>query len=739
MKILLEAFIDSNWGDDLFITLFAKHYKQEEIYLMCQDRHKKELADRLMLDNVTAIGYDEAFCSEYDWDMYCLVGGDFYPDHASSYEARIQRARLVKSRGGIVCILGASLYKAYRSFVGIGEFFSTADLVTLRDSKSYLMTQDHMQGVYAVRTADMLFSLPRMEKKNETARRKMGISVRRKIHSVENGTYLPYLEQVTRLCREHLSKQPENSISFLCLSTGEYDDRRVAEDVMKRLDKKERERCCMISHTADVLKYIDMVDQCDFIVATRFHSLALALYLGKPFLPICYEAKLDNLLDELEYDGLRLEYGSGDVLENALSSVNTNRVNEQKFAEYLERGSQFFDCINRKELYWNREKALRARLNEGQDGELRELYTELLRDCRIQEEKSKQVIRMITQIQSAKSYKIGLFLRRAVMQCVRGREQKDFLKWCVWKALGKEKGARRLCEFDGLENVKSELRRSKSSMQAMWIDNEKEVFKKTEQVFIFASVPFFDVGGGQRSAQLARIFNAMGKTVHYIYGFHCSEKDAPDMGIPTSTHCFIDEINLKWFERRLHKGDLVIFEIPYLKFEPYLMCAGEKGAHTVYEHIDSWDTTLGCLFYEEGTFKRFLNNTELITVTARKLGEKIEEVSDRTYLYLPNAVNSLLFEPNKEYDCPKDLVRGKGKTLLYFGSLWGEWFDWERVNYVAKKCPDCEINLIGDYSGCMGRVRGALPNVHFLGVKKQVELPAYLKYTKLMERNGGYF
>ena len=59
--------------------------------------------------------------------------------------------------------------------------------------------------------------------------------------------------------------------------------------------------------------------------------------------------------------------------------------------------------------------------------------------------------------------------------------------------------------------------------------NSIKEFKKTEQVFIFASVPFFDVGGGQRSAQLARIFNAMGKTVHYIYGFHCSEKDAPDM------------------------------------------------------------------------------------------------------------------------------------------------------------------------------------------------------------------
>ena len=54
-----------------------------------------------------------------------------------------------------------------------------------------------------------------------------------------------------------------------------------------------------------------------------------------------------------------------------------------------------------------------------------------------------------------------------------------------------------------------------------------EIKKETKNVFIFATVPYFDVGGGQRSAQLAKIFNRMGFNVHYIYAFKSSEKNVP--------------------------------------------------------------------------------------------------------------------------------------------------------------------------------------------------------------------
>lgn len=339
------------------------------------------------------------------------------------------------------------------------------------------------------------------------------------------------------------------------------------------------------------------------------------------------------------------------------------------------------------------------------------------------------VIRSVCMIQSRKTYRLGLLVQRFVIQCLLTHEKKDFIRWFLRRMRRKDTSAKALREFDNLENVKSQLNRAVRMVDADGIGLAKGIHrKKTQQIILFAAVPFYDVGGGQRSAQIARAFHSLGYQVFYIYGFPCTEDHIPDMFIPANEHRMLDEIDEEWFNDIADSRTLVIFEIPYKKFETYLDLSKQAGCFTVYEHIDNWDTSLGCLFYEAEVFQRFLQKADLITVTAKKLGEKIKEYCSRPYLYLPNAVNIEVFEPLKHYDRPADLKKGR-KTLLYFGSLWGEWFEWDRIDYIAEKCPECEINLIGDYSGCMERVRKKKKNVHFLGLKKQTELPAYLKYT----------
>lgn len=335
--------------------------------------------------------------------------------------------------------------------------------------------------------------------------------------------------------------------------------------------------------------------------------------------------------------------------------------------------------------------------------------------------------------QKSRVYKLGLVLRRFGVQVIRERQRKDFIKWILNKLTGKHYTTRSLNEFDYLENAKRCITISKkTNVEPSWnkaLANKKE----TRSIIIFASVPYYDVGGGQRSAQMARTFENLGYQVHYIYGFECTEENVPNMYIPCITHKIIDDIDDAWFKNAIHVNTIVIFEIPYVKFEPYFQLSKKFGCFTVYEHIDNWDSSLGCLFYDKSIFRIFTANADLVTVTAKLLGEKVFDVSAREYLYLPNAVNTEIFESIKSYKQPKDLIlaKGAGKTLLYFGSLWGEWFDWEKVDYLSQNCKDCEINLIGDYSGISQRVKNAQKNVHFLGLKTQRDLPAYLQYSDI--------
>lgn len=347
-----------------------------------------------------------------------------------------------------------------------------------------------------------------------------------------------------------------------------------------------------------------------------------------------------------------------------------------------------------------------------------------------------QIKMAIALTQQSRSYKCSVALRRLTEQVFHGdrAQRRDFIRWGWSKLSHKKNNAKWLREFDPLEDAKSALGKINVPVEITRGGSVRSVedipcAKMGRQIFIFASVPYYDVGGGQRSAQMAKAYNEMGYRVYYIYGFESSESKKEEMPIPAARHVSIDQYSVEEMASVIQNDAVLIFEIPYVKFEPYLDYARARGIETIYEHIDNWDSSLGCLFYDEQVFKEFVKRVGAISVTARLLGEKIKEVWNRDYLYSANAVTSTLFEPSGTYQKPDDLVQGK-KTLLYFGSLWGEWFDWDKLLYVAKHC-DCEINLIGDYQPIQKMAKTMPKNIHFLGLKKQVELPAYLHYSDI--------
>lgn len=265
--------------------------------------------------------------------------------------------------------------------------------------------------------------------------------------------------------------------------------------------------------------------------------------------------------------------------------------------------------------------------------------------------------------------------------------------------------------------------------------NENIIYKKdNKNVYIFATVPYFDVGGGQRSSQLSKIFNKFGFSIYYIYAYECSESNIPLVSIPTTYHKFINNVNYEELEDTVKEDDLFIFEGPIKLFDKYLALAKIKKAKVIYENIDNWETSLGSMFFNRKTLEMMLKNADMIVATAKKLVSQTEGYikefcnEKKEVYYLPNAVDDEIFEPRKKYEKPEDLIIGE-KTLLYYGSLWGEWFDWDIIENVAKSNEKISVNLIGDASGIPQIVSKMPKNVHFLGIKKQIELPAYLKYS----------
>ena len=263
------------------------------------------------------------------------------------------------------------------------------------------------------------------------------------------------------------------------------------------------------------------------------------------------------------------------------------------------------------------------------------------------------------------------------------------------------------------------------------VGNVKDYDSSQKKVYMFACVPYFDVGGGQRSASLSKAFKKLGYNIVYLYALPTSESKIYKLDYPTVVHKYIKKYNIKEFEKTLNKDDLVIFEMPIDLYLPYLKIAKNK-CKTVYENIDNWEDNLGNRFFNKNVLKEFLE-CDVLTSTATLLKKQMEDnlkmnKMKKEVLYLPNAVNDELFNPKLDYEKPSDLISGD-KTLLYYGSLWLDCFDWEIIKNVAKSNENYSINLIGD-DKMLGNKKDNLPkNIHFLGLKKQTELPAYLKYS----------
>jgi polysaccharide pyruvyl transferase CsaB len=249
---------------------------------------------------------------------------------------------------------------------------------------------------------------------------------------------------------------------------------------------------------------------------------------------------------------------------------------------------------------------------------------------------------------------------------------------------------------------------------------------------VLSGVAIDDSGGGQRAAQIAREWLRRGHMVVFLYRF--PKNESVDLGIPTrhprllhwSTAEF-DWEGFRWEYGRLlaENPPLVLVEFPLREYVPLARALRRVGAKVVYERIDDWRTSLGGSWYSPAVDRRIVAQADALTATAPSLARDLETISGRPVLLLPNAVDTHLFDPFVSHSRPADLPTAR-PIYLYVGSLWGDWFDWDLLLRVARTSPKASVVVIGDYRG---QCPGSAPNLHFLGLKPQSELPAYLAHA----------
>jgi len=238
---------------------------------------------------------------------------------------------------------------------------------------------------------------------------------------------------------------------------------------------------------------------------------------------------------------------------------------------------------------------------------------------------------------------------------------------------------------------------------------------------VFAAVPLHDIGGGSRAAQIAFELLASGFHVTYVAMYPSAE--GVDLGLrylhPALEQHTVDTFSVHDLCGRSDEG-LAILEAPAEPFVAPSRMLQIRGWTIVYDIIDDWtDASLGGFWYKPEIEDQIVGLADTVVASASDLVQHGNDLGKETTL-IPNAVNSTLFGP-ETHDRPDDLP--EGSIIGYVGSLYGEWFDWVALRAVADAFPDAHLVVIGDdhYK------RPMPPNVVYLGLKPQGDLPAYLQ------------
>lgn len=197
---------------------------------------------------------------------------------------------------------------------------------------------------------------------------------------------------------------------------------------------------------------------------------------------------------------------------------------------------------------------------------------------------------------------------------------------------------------------------------------------------------------------------------------------------------FINKINQKRIAKFVRKKmKLHGFEDPILWcYSPTSADAAPYIPHSalVYDCVDRHSAYKGFINADtvNGLERDLASNADMVFSTAVGLHETLVKYNKKATL-LPNGVNFEHFYSayEKELPVPEDLKNIKHPIIGFVGML-QECIDYGRIEETAKKRPDWSIVLVGKaLPGVNLDYLKKYENIHFLGMKKYDELPAYLR------------
>ena len=298
-KVYVHAYCRQNLGDDLFIKILVRRYPDVHFRINAPEEYRKAFLDEKNVSfphtqrrKLFQSWLAEQLIATVCYSAYVKIGGSIFMEPHNWKVKKPYPQWLRKRMNRKKYVIGANFGPYYTP-----EFleFARANLsnyagVCFRDQYSYQLFENKKKIRYA---PDVLFGYHLLSK--PCRGKGVGISVVAMEKKMDVDQYAPiYYHTLAQVCDELIRDGVPVCLFAFCKAEG---DVQAIQTILKQMDTPEKVEVC--TYQGDSEAFLDRLNDCQQIIATRFHAIILGYLMQKPVFPIIYSPKQTHVLNDL--------------------------------------------------------------------------------------------------------------------------------------------------------------------------------------------------------------------------------------------------------------------------------------------------------------------------------------------------------------------------------------------------------------------------------------------------------
>ncbi|WP_297436434.1 polysaccharide pyruvyl transferase family protein [uncultured Clostridium sp.] len=308
-KILVEAYLAKNFGDDLFLKVLFERYEGTEVSFVVSTYNKeyKKIFEKFtnvevrLKSKAKKVNYKIGVLRKVEYkheakefDALLLIGGSIFSQE-EYWEVQLQRNRekigMYKKYNKKVFIIGANFgpFCNEKFRVDYENIFKMCDDVCFRDMYSYNLFDEKNIRV----ASDIVFSMKinqPIKTKNTLGISLIDISYRDKLKEYSN----KYKQKIVDIINYNTEKGIDIKLFSFCEFQG---DLKFAREIFEDVNMKENVE--IINYDGDIDVFMERFSEVENIIGTRFHSIILSKLFDQGIYPIVYSEKTMNILKDI--------------------------------------------------------------------------------------------------------------------------------------------------------------------------------------------------------------------------------------------------------------------------------------------------------------------------------------------------------------------------------------------------------------------------------------------------------